>query len=189
MTRLEYDLAGRLLGAAGGTKTVYGWLDKAVARRGADGRELARFHYWPDGQLAWKDLPGPAVGPAVQAAPRRAGDGAVPEFQAASSAAQMAGEALLWDGLALLRKDATVYVAEPHVSGGVPVCSRQVGEAAPDCWYLTDLLGTTVATMHGPAVALTKLTAFGQPLRQGAPGLAPEAPQVEVPDGAAPEAR
>ncbi len=49
----HYDKAGRMLGAEGGARSAYGWLDKVVVLTTEDGRKID-YEYWPDGQLAVK---------------------------------------------------------------------------------------------------------------------------------------
>ena len=146
----RYDRAGRLVsesctnragGTVANTRNTYGWLDKLVRLERADGARV-QYRYWPDGQVAEKI---PEVGAGVPS---------------------VTAERFLWDGLALLRRNETVYVIEPHASGGVPVVSHPAGEAGPLTWYLNDLLGTTLATIEGERVTLRPLTAFGQPLKQ-----------------------
>ena len=168
----RYDRAGRLTAetvtnlafsanAVLTTRSTYGWLDKLIRLERADGVRV-QYQYWPDGQLAAK----------------------IPELR--PGAPTLAVERFLWDGLALLRRNDTVYVVEPHASGGVPVASHPAGQSGPLTWYLNDLLGTTLATIEGDRVALRPLTAFGQPLRQKAalapPGdLKPAAPPTFLP--------
>ncbi|HEY5741118.1 MAG TPA: hypothetical protein VIS99_01145 [Terrimicrobiaceae bacterium] len=142
-----YDKAGRMRGAEGDALSTYGWLDKVVSLKQPDGTEIG-FEYWPDGQLA-KKLPLPKTNETSQVV-----SSSLPE-----------SETFLWDGLALLRRNSTVYVIEPHLNGGVPVVSRDVSDPRKLTYYLNDLLGTTLATIEGGIVRVAKLTAFGQPLK------------------------
>lgn len=136
-----YDRAGRLISSTGGPTRTYGWLDKVV-RLESPGSDPVRFTYWPDGQLAAKRKP---------------------DLQKASSSS--AEETFLWDGLALLRRSDTIYIIEPHPSGGVPIASHPINKPDDLTYYLNDLLGTTLATVEGSATKFASLTAFGQPLK------------------------
>ncbi len=175
INRIAYDRAGRMLGNPGEEKRTYGWLDKLTALERPDGTRT-QFTYWPDGQLATTTT-------STGAAPS--------ELRAVSTAAienrKSKVENYLWDGLALLMRDGTVYVTEPHPSGGIPVASYTVGKPHELTWHLNDLLGTTLATIQDTKVEFTRLTAFGAPVK--APGisahsldtstnLAPRAPPV-----------
>ncbi len=174
----RYDAAGRVVAKeqvpdgkdakAGGAvveRSEYGWLDKTVLLERAGGEGI-RFTYWPDGQLAAKTL----IPRAAAAPEKKAGVAA-----AAADAGGTLFERMTWDGLALLRRNDEIFVAEPHVSGGVPVCSHATDAPRRRTWYLNDMLGTTLATV-GPdgRVEPVSLTAFGQPLRQTAAAPKPE---------------
>jgi hypothetical protein len=76
-----------------------------------------------------------------------------------------ADEQFFWDGLALLRRNDTIYIIEPHPSGGVPIASHPLNRPDELTYYLNDMLGTTLATVDGPATHFASLTAFGQPLK------------------------
>jgi len=69
------------------------------------------------------------------------------------------------DGLALLRRGDTIYINEPHPSGGSVIASHPVGKPKELTYYLNDMLGTTLATVEGSVTRYAKLTAFGQPLK------------------------
>lgn len=102
MDKYQYDDKDRLpniaygiCGASGrlvkeGEKTYeYGWLDK-VMRVAEDGKELARFEYHNNNQLA-------------------------------KVVRENGIETLEWDGLALIERNGTKYINEPHVGGGNPI--------------------------------------------------------------------
>jgi hypothetical protein len=42
----------------------------------------------------------------------------------------------------------TIYIIEPHPSGGVPIASHPVGKPDELTYYLNDMLGTTLATVE-----------------------------------------
>ena len=71
-------------------------------------------------------------------------------------------EHFLWDGLALLRRDDTIYVVEPHPSGGATVASHSLSQPANNTYYLNDLLGTTLAVVKNNEIEFNNLTSFGQ---------------------------
>jgi hypothetical protein len=83
-------------------------------------------------------------------------------------------ETFLWDGLALLRRGDTIYINEPHPSGGAVIASFPVGHLAEMTIYLNDMLGTTLAAVQGGKVSFARLSAFGQQL----PAASPIAPQL-----------
>ena len=72
------------------------------------------------------------------------------------------------DGLALLKRNDTLYLIEPYPSGGVPIASHPVGKPAEITYHLNDLLGTTLATVGPQGVHFSALTSFGQPLKAAA---------------------
>ncbi len=133
-----YDKAGRLIGPP---QKTYGWLDKVIRTVSPIGTPIA-LTYWPDGQLA-------AEGSA-------SGDVSKVTWQPGSD-----GETFLWDGLALLRRNDVIYIAEPHPSGGVAVASHLIGSNEMT-YYINDLLGTTLAVIKGGAIEYSHLTSFGQ---------------------------
>jgi hypothetical protein len=75
-------------------------------------------------------------------------------------------ETFPWDGLALLRRNNTLYIVEPHPSGGVPVASYQIGAPGTMTYFLNDMLGTTLATLEGGVIRYEKLTTFGEARRR-----------------------
>lgn len=145
-TTYSYDAAGRLIASSQGGKRTYGWLDKVTSLSAPDG-ESVKFTYWPDGQLAQKTATGSAV-----------------------SNSPIASESFLWDGLALLMRNDIVYVIEPHPSGGVPVASHPVDHPDTLTYTLSDILGTTLATVDQAGVHFASLTSFGQPLKSPGSG-------------------
>ena len=145
----SYDKAGRMLGAEGRGGSRYGWLDKITELIQPDGSKVT-FTYWPDGQLAEKKV---------------ASGGERDVQQIGNNPTDIANETFLWDGLALLRRNETMYIIEPHPSGGIPVASHPVGRPDQITWHLNDLLGTTLATVENGRSQFAKLTAFGQPLK------------------------
>lgn len=146
----SYDKAGRMLGIEGQGTNAYGWLDKVTELTQPDGSKVT-FTYWPDGQLA--------ANQAIAAASiKNTPQGANPQ-------PNIAHDTFLWDGLALLKRNDTIYIIEPHPSGGIPVASHPVGRPDQITWHLNDLLGTTLATVKQGAPRFAKLTAFGQPLK------------------------
>jgi len=53
---------------------------------------------------------------------------------------------------------------ESHVSGGAPAASSPA-PTAPLTYYLTDILGTTLAVVHPDRLEILPLTAFGKPVQ------------------------
>ncbi len=92
-------------------------------------------------------------------------------------------ETFFWDGLALLRRGDTIYINEPHPSGGAVIASIPVGQPGKMMFYLNDMLGTTLASVEGHAICYARLSAFGQQLEKPA-ALTPAdvSPPVVVPD-------
>jgi YD repeat-containing protein len=175
----RYDRAGRLLGYDGGPQNHYGWLDKLTDIAMPDGSKVA-YTYWPDGQLASKKI----LSHAKDAEDAKEGvmkvSNADPSRPLRPSREDSSTEHFLWDGLALLRRNDTVYLIEPHPSGGVPIASHPVGVSGPVTYYLNDMLGTTLATVQDGAVEYARLTTFGQPLPQSG-GTSPSLPEVTAP--------
>ena len=165
-----YDKAGRMLGAAGGARSDYGWLDKVITLTTKDGAQIA-YDYWPDGQLASKR----SISPPQQSANLQdaTADGIRRVANLAEDSAQAVSETYLWDGLALLRRGDTIYINEPHPSGGSVIASFPKDNPSDITYYLNDLLGTTLATVNGSTKQFAKLTAFGQPLKQAAATASP----------------
>ncbi len=144
-----YDRAGRMLGTGPQPQNTYGWLDKLTHLALPDGT-TATHTYWPDGQLA----------------------------TIASPQSQIPTESFLWDNLALLKRNDTIYIIESHPSGGIPIASHPVGKPEEITYHLNDLLGTTLATVGPAGVNFSHLTSFGQPLKDSSSTgtLSPDAP-------------
>ncbi len=153
----DYDRAGRMLGAQGGARSAYGWLDKVVELTTEDGRKLG-YEYWPDGQLAAKRN--------LSADDAESGDGIqkVATRSTTNKKPSPLPETFLWDGLALLRRGNTITVNEPHPSGGAVIASFPVGRTDEMTYYLNDMLGTTLGDVNGNAIRYARLSAFGQQL-------------------------
>ena len=141
----KYDRADRLVSTSQGTENTYGWLDK-ITRTTAPGSSPVALTYWPDGQLAERGTTSTDVKKAAW----------TPGADA---------DHFLWDGLALLRRDDTLYITEPHSSGGVPIASHPLGKPEDTTYYLNDLLGTTLAVLQNGNIRFNDLTSFGQPPR------------------------
>ena len=164
---------------------TYGFLDKVLTVTRPDGTRVA-FDYYPDGQLAAKAplasrLAG-ASPPLTQHStpntqPPKTGFDLLADLVAAKSedtdlapSADQAAlnaslhEELVWDGLALLWRNGVGFAMEPHVSGGAPVASSPA-PTAPLTYYLTDILGTTLAVVHPDRLEILPLTAFGKPVQ------------------------
>ena len=157
-----YDHAGRLVTSTGGPTRTYGWLDKVTKLTTPTGDSL-RFSYWPDGQLAAKKMVNPQIS-------QMNADQSIQQVSTKSViSAQSPDERFIWDGLALLRRDDTIYIIEPHPSGGIPIASHPVNKPAELNYYLNDMLGTTLATVEGSATRFASLTAFGQRLKAAPP--------------------
>ena len=135
ITSYAYDAAGRLVKE--GEKTYeYGWLDK-VMRVAEDGKELARFEYHNNNQLA-----------------KVVRENGIETFE--------------WDGLALIERNGTKYINEPHAGGGNPILATT---SAPNANSLTspsqsqtiftDMLGTSLGTVKNNAYSEIEKTAFG----------------------------
>lgn len=88
-----------------------------------------------------------------------------PDGQLAAKKSPTASETFLWDGLALIRRNDTIYIIEPHPSGGVPIASHPVGKPDELTYYLNDMLGTTLATVEKGATRFASLTSYGQPMK------------------------
>ena len=125
ITSYAYDAAGRLVKE--GEKTYeYGWLNK-IMRVAEDGKELARFEYHNNNQLA--------------KAIRESG---VETFE--------------WDGLALIERNGTKYINEPHVGGGNPVLA--IGDESTETIF-TDILGTSLGKIEEKGYSAIAKTSFG----------------------------
>jgi YD repeat-containing protein len=88
-----------------------------------------------------------------------------PDGQLAAKKSPTASETFLWDGLALIRRNDTIYIIEPHPSGGVPIASHPVGKPDELTYYLNDMLGTTLATVEKGTTRFATLTSYGQPMK------------------------
>lgn len=164
----RYDRAGRLIGTGSEPANTYGWLDKLTRTNLPDGGEITHT-YWPDGQLA-------------------AISSSSPQSQISNPKSQISSptESFLWDGLALIKRNDTIYLIESHPSGGIPIASHPVGKPEEITYHLNDLLGTTLATVGPAGVNFTRLTSFGQPLKSATAGsstepAAPSAPANPLP--------
>ncbi len=160
----SYDDAGRLLGSGGALISTYGWLDKITTAQQANGSTLT-YQYWPNGHIASITSKGaPSLAPT--------------EPSSTSPSTALSSETFLWDGLALIKRNDTLYLIEPHPSGGIPIASHPVGEPEMITYHLNDLLGTTLATVGPEGIRFSNLTSFGQPLKSpsNAAPLAIEAP-------------
>ena len=156
-----YDRAGRMLGTGPQPQNTYGWLDKLTALALPDGT-TATHTYWPDGHLA-----------SISSNQNSKIDNPQSSISPSSPT-----ESFLWDNLALLKRNDTIYIIESHPSGGIPIASHPVGKPEEITYHLNDLLGTTLATVGPAGVNFSRLTSFGQPLKAASNGasLSPEAP-------------
>jgi len=155
-----YDKAGRILKSPNGPTRTYGWLDKVTKLTTPTGESL-RLTYWPDGQLAAKKLLTTEGTENTESNLQRISNPPSTANQQRSTASEF----FLWDGLALLRRNDTIYIIEPHPSGGVPIASHPADKPDELTYYLNDMLGTTLATVEGPATRFASLTAFGQQIK------------------------
>ena len=127
ITSYAYDAAGRLVKE--GEKTYeYGWLDK-VMRVAEDGKELARFEYHNNNQLA-----------------KVVRENGIETFE--------------WDGLALIERNGTKYINEPHAGGGNPILAI-VGDGQKTEAIFTDILGTSMGKVSGNGYSAIDKTSFG----------------------------
>ncbi len=135
ITSYAYDAAGRLVKE--GEKTYeYGWLDK-VMRVAEDGKELARFEYHNNNQLA-----------------KVVRENDIETFE--------------WDSLALIERNGTKYINEPHAGGGNPVLAttsvpnaNSLTSPSQSQTIFTDMLGTSLGTVKNNAYSEIEKTAFG----------------------------
>ncbi len=127
ITSYAYDAAGRLVKE--GEKTYeYGWLDK-VMRVAEDGKELARFEYHNNNQLA-----------------KAIRENDIETFE--------------WDGLALIERNGTKYINEPHPGGGNPILAIGGKDTEATETIFTDMLGTSLGKIEEnrySAIAKTSL--------------------------------
>jgi len=165
-----YDKAGRMTGPSGGAMSTYGWLDKVTTITQPDGTQVA-FEYWPDGQLAAKRILTTENTESTETEIQKISN--PPATPSPINAQPSTSETYLWDGLALLRRGNTIYINEPHPSGGSVIASFPKDNPSDITYYLNDLLGTTLATVNGSTKQFAKLTAFGQPLKQAAATASP----------------
>ena len=127
ITSYAYDAAGRLVKE--GEKTYeYGWLDK-VMRVAEDGKELARFEYHNNNQLA-----------------KVVRENGIETFE--------------WDGLALIERNGTKYINEPHVGGGNPVLAIGNNGQKTEAIF-TDMLGTSIGYVKDGNYSKITKTCFG----------------------------
>ena len=166
ITGFSYDAAGRLKTRTIGDQVQtrhYGFLDKVLLLENPDGSRIA-YDYYPDGHLAAKaDLP-PRVDvegshPSKPLALLTALD--EPASDKAATPIQSFREELVWDGLALLYRNNVSYAVESHLSGGVPLVASR-GTTEPPTYYISDILGTTLAIISSDIVELVPMTAFGK---------------------------
>ena len=75
--------------------------------------------------------------------------------QIANATVNNKSENFTWDGLALLKRDATTYLNEPAVTGGNPV-------AANGSVMFNDMLGTTQGTVKDGKYSASKSSLFGE---------------------------
>ncbi len=125
ITSYAYDAAGRLVKE--GEKTYeYGWLDK-VMRVSKDGKELARFEYHNNNQLA-----------------KAIRENSIETFEC--------------DGLALIERNGTKYINEPHAGGGNPILA--IGGETTEAIF-TDMLGTSLGKIEENRYSAIAKTSFG----------------------------
>lgn len=168
----NYDNAGRLTGSDSQPSHIYGWLDKLTRTSLPGGGEITHT-YWRDGQLA-----------AISSSPIQKSPINNPQSSISSSSLS---DSFLWDGLALIKRNDTIYLIESHPSGGIPIASHPVGKPEEITYHLNDLLGTTLDAAGPAGVNFASLTSFGQPLKSttapadtGSPST-PSAPENPVP--------
>ena len=128
ITSYAYDAAGRLVKE--GEKTYeYGWLDK-IMRVAENGKELARFEYHNNNQLA-----------------KAIRENSVGTFE--------------WDGLALIERNGTKYINEPHAGGGNPVLAIGGKDTEATETIFTDMLGTSLGKIEENRYSAIAKTSFG----------------------------
>ena len=69
-------------------------------------------------------------------------------------------ETFEWDGLALIERNGTKYINEPHVGGGNPVLAIG-GDGQKTEAIFTDMLGTSLGTTKNEAYTAITKTSFG----------------------------
>ena len=67
-------------------------------------------------------------------------------------------ETFEWDGLALIERNGTKYINEPHVGGGNPVLA--IGGETTEAIF-TDMLGTSLGTTNNETYTAITKTSFG----------------------------
>ena len=114
----------------------YGWLDKAI-RVTENGRELAKFEYRSNGQLA-RAMRGNDI------------------------------ETFEWDGLALIERNGTKYINEPHAGGGNPILAttsvpnaNSLTSPSQSQTIFTDMLGTSIGYVKDGKYSDITKTSFG----------------------------
>ena len=125
ITDYLYDAAGRLV-KEGEKNYEYGWLDKVI-RVSKDGKELARFEYYNNNQLA-----------------KVVRENGIETFE--------------WDGLALIERNGTKYINEPHAGGGNPILA--IGGETTEAIF-TDMLGTSLGKVDKNGYSAIDKTSFG----------------------------
>lgn len=173
----HYDRAGRMTGIGPHPTKTYGWLDKLIRNTQPDGSTTTHT-YWPDGQIASISSSSPSTIPNPPSSSPSPSQSQIPNLKSPS-------DCFLWDGLALLMRNDTIYLIEPHPSGGIPIASHPIGKPQEITFHLNDLLGTTLATAGPAGVNFSALSSFGQPLKASshtvtAPS-SPSAPTNPVP--------
>ena len=128
MVVYTYDAVGRLV-KEGERTYEYGWLDK-VMRVAEDGKDLARFEYHNNNQLA-KAIRGNDI------------------------------ETFEWDGLALIERNGTKYINEPHPGGGNPVLAIGGKDTEATETIFTDMLGTSLGKIEENRYSAIAKTSFG----------------------------
>ena len=119
--------SGRLV-KEGEKNYEYGWLDKVI-KVAEDGKELARFEYHNNNQLA-----------------KVVRENGIETFE--------------WDGLALIERNGTKYINEPHAGGGNPILAIG-GDGQKTEAIFTDILGTSIGKVSGNGYSAIDKTSFG----------------------------
>ena len=69
-------------------------------------------------------------------------------------------ETFEWDGLALIERNGTKYINEPHVGGGNPILAIGGGGQKTEAIF-TDILGTSIGKVSGNGYSAIDKTSFG----------------------------
>ena len=69
-------------------------------------------------------------------------------------------ETFEWDGLALIERNGTKYINEPHVGGGNPILAIGGDEQTTEAIF-TDMLGTSLGTANNETYTAITKTSFG----------------------------